>query len=130
MMVRWWVMAVLLSASMVCFANADGSWLKKVPQADRERTNPLAGQPAAIAAGANLFRNNCAKCHGQKAEGKGSRPTLRSERIQNATDGQLAWMLKNGQPFKGMPGWGSLPGQQRWQIVAYLRSLNTQEAAQ
>ena len=31
---------------------------------------------------------------------------------------------KNGESFKGMPGWGALPEPERWQIVAYLRSLN------
>ena len=55
--------------------------------------------------------------------GKGSRPSLRSERIQNATDGELAWILKNGNPYKGMPIWAGLPEQERWQIMAYLRSL-------
>jgi mono/diheme cytochrome c family protein len=120
--------AALVASSMICLAAADGSWLKKVPQADRERTNPYAGQADAASAGANLFAGNCSKCHGANAEGKGSRPSLKSERIQKATDGELAWMLKNGQPFKGMPGWGGLPEQKRWQLVAYLRSLNTPAA--
>ncbi len=115
----------LFATSILCLAAADGSWLKKVPQADRDRTNPYAGQAEAVAAGANLFRNNCAKCHGADAGGKGSRPPLKSDRIKNATDGELAWMLKNGQPFRGMPTWGGLPEQQRWQLVTYLRSLNT-----
>jgi len=116
--------AALLAASAICFAAADGSWLKKVPQADRVRVNPYAGQPEAVAAGANLFRNNCAKCHGANAEGKNSRPSLKSERLAAATDGEIAWIIKNGQAFKGMPSWGGLPEQMRWQLVAYLRSLN------
>jgi len=115
--------ATLITASAICFA-ADGSWLKKVPQTDRERVNPYAGQPSAAAAGENLFRNNCAKCHGANAEGKGSRPSLRSDRLADATDGEIAWIIKNGQMFKGMPSWGALPEQQRWQIVTYLRTLN------
>lgn len=121
---RMVVGSLLLGASVFCFAAADGSWLKKVPQADRERVNPYAGQAEAVSAGANLFRNNCAKCHGPNAEGKGSRPSLRSERLAAATDGDIAWIVKNGQSFKGMPGWGGLPEQMRWQLVAYLRSLN------
>jgi mono/diheme cytochrome c family protein len=116
--------AALLGASAICFAAADGSWLKKVPQADRARVNLYAGQPAAVAAGENLFRNNCAKCHGANAEGKSSRPSLKSERLAAATDGEIAWIIKNGQSFKGMPSWGGLPEQMRWQLVAYLRSLN------
>ncbi len=125
------VTVVLLAAmaSAVCFAAADGAWLKKVPQADRERVNPYSGQAEAIAAGANLYRNNCARCHGENAEGKGPRPSLRSERLQQATDGEIAWLLKNGNPFHGMPSWGGLPEQERWQIVAYVRSLNQPSAS-
>jgi mono/diheme cytochrome c family protein len=119
-------MAALLATSMVCLGMADGSWLKKVGRADRDRVNPYAANPDAIAIGANLFNNNCAKCHGEKGVGKGSRPSLQSERIKNATDGELAWLLKNGNIYKGMPGWGGLQEQQRWQIVSYIRSLNSE----
>jgi mono/diheme cytochrome c family protein len=118
------IAVALVSASLVCFAAADGSWLKKVPQADRERVNPFAGKPDAAAAGENLFRNNCAKCHGANAEGKGSRPSLQSDRLAKATDGEIAWIIKNGQMYKGMPSWGGLPEPARWQIVTYIRSLN------
>jgi mono/diheme cytochrome c family protein len=118
----------LLTASAICFAKADGSWLKKVPENDRARVNPYANDPTAVAAGANLFRNNCAKCHGQEGVGKGSRPALKSDRIEHATDGEIAWILKNGEPYKGMPIWGSISDQQRWQLVAYVRSLNTDGA--
>ena len=39
---------ILLGAAMVSPA-ADGGWLKHVPEADRSRVNPFAGQPEAIA---------------------------------------------------------------------------------
>ncbi len=125
-MKAWISIAVaFLLLPMICLATADGSWLKKVPQADRARTNPFAGNAAAIGAGRNLFRNNCAKCHGEDAGGKANRPSLKSQRIQTAADGELAWLIKNGESFKGMPGWGALPEPERWQIISYLRSLNT-----
>ena len=38
---------------------------------------------------------------------------------------EVAWLLKNGEVFKGMPRWTNLPEQQRWQVIAYIRSLNT-----
>ncbi|MGA7244769.1 MAG: c-type cytochrome [Terracidiphilus sp.] len=118
------ILITLLSVSAVSFAKANGKWLEKVPNADKLRTDPYAGQPEAVAAGRNLFVSNCSHCHGQNAEGKGSRPALRSERIRTATDGELAWLLKNGNVFQGMPRWSGLPEQERWQIVAYIRSLN------
>ena len=117
------LLAALLLFPIAALATADGSWLKKVPQADRARTNPYAANGAAVDAGRNLFRNNCAKCHGENAEGKAKRPSLRSNRIQTATDGELAWLIKNGEAYKGMPGWGALPEAERWQIIAYLHSL-------
>lgn len=115
---------LVLGASAACFAAADGAWLKKVPQADHDRANPLAGQADAVAAGHNLFMADCARCHGADAQGRSGRPPLRSPRIGAASDGDLAWMLRNGQVFKGMPRWSGLPEQERWQLVAYLRSLN------
>lgn len=116
--------AAFLLIPTICLAAANGSWLKKVPEADRARTNPFDGNASAIAAGQSLFRNNCAKCHGEDAGGKANRPSLRSKRIESATDGELAWLIKNGEAFKGMPGWGALPEPERWQIISYLRSLN------
>jgi len=104
----------------------DGKWLHRVPDEDRARVNPFAHQSRAEAAGKTLFAENCAKCHGADASGRTTpppRPSLRSARIRHATDGELAWMLRNGNPYKGMPQWSSLPEQQRWQIIAYLRTL-------
>ena len=117
------LLACLFLPSAV-YAKANGAWLKKVPATDSQRTNPYAGRPDAMAAGRNLFLANCSHCHGTNAEGKGARPSLHSERIRHATDGDLAWLLKNGEIYKGMPSWASLPEQQRWQIIAYIRSLN------
>lgn len=121
-----WLLGFVLMASLLGFAKSDGSWMKKVSAADRARVNPYAGNAEGIAAGRNLFLNNCAKCHGENAQGKGSRPSLRSERIHGATDGEIAWIVKNGNLYKNMPSWGGLPEQERWQIVAYIRSLNAE----
>ena len=106
-----------------------GKWLRRVPDEDHARKNPLAGQPKAIAAGSELFAGNCAKCHGADASGRTHpppRPSLRTARIRHASDGDLAWMLRNGDQYHGMPLWTSLPEEQRWQIIAFLRTLPPQ----
>ena len=113
---------VLLLVAMTGLA-ADGGWLKHVPDADRKRVNPYAGQVDAVAAGQRLFEDHCAKCHGEKAQGLGKRPSLRSERVQQATDGEIFWLLKNGNLPKGMPTWASLPEPMRWQIITFIKSL-------
>lgn len=105
-------------------ALADGSWLKKVPADYHSKVNPYAGQPAAIAGGAKLFADHCAKCHGADALGDDKHPSLRSERIQSeATPGDIFWLLKNGNLRRGMPTWSAIPEPSRWQIIAYVKSL-------
>ena len=119
---------LLLLSGTLLFA-AESGWLRKVPDADRQRSNPYAGQADAIAAGKLLFEDNCARCHGDDALGRHGRPSLRSQRIAQATDGELAWILRNGSTWKGMPSWSSMPEPQRWQIIAYLRTLPSEPAA-
>jgi mono/diheme cytochrome c family protein len=122
--------ALLLCALVGCMALADGSWLKKVPADFHSRTNPYAGQADAIAGGGKLFADHCAKCHGNDAMGTGKKPSLRSDRVQKeATEGDIFWLLKNGNLGKGMPTWSSIPEPSRWQIVAYVRSLGPADAA-
>jgi mono/diheme cytochrome c family protein len=127
---RNWILAILLTTSALCFAKATNDWLRSVPQSDRNRVNPYAGKPAAVAAGAILFHNNCAQCHGNDADGKFTRPGVRSKAVRNATDGELAWLLKNGDVYRGMPRWSGLPEQERWQIIAYMRSLEPSSFAE
>ncbi len=124
-----WSAVVLLLAGATLLCAADGAWLRKVPDADRKRVNPYAGDTQAAAAGKIVFAENCSKCHGDDASGKRNRPSLRSVRVQQATDGELAWLLRNGYVWKGMPSWSALPEQQRWQIIAYLRTLPPQASS-
>jgi|GEM_PF-605869 len=118
--------AVAMLGVSVCLllGAADGSWLRRVPDADRARLNPLPDKAAAAEAGAHVYAAECARCHGDQAQGRGNRPPLKSDRVAHATDGELAWLLKNGNSWKGMPSWSSMPDARRWQVVAYLRSMN------
>ncbi|HET9182295.1 MAG TPA: cytochrome c [Candidatus Angelobacter sp.] len=124
--VQIWVLiiCVLLSATLLLAAPGDGLWLTKVPAKDRARHNPYAGNPSAQAAGARLFKLNCASCHGDDAQGKDHHPGLHSERVRNATPGELQWLLTNGSMKNGMPSWSRLPEPQRWQIISFLKSLS------
>jgi mono/diheme cytochrome c family protein len=97
--------------------------LAKAPEKTRAKRNPLATDPDAIAAGANLFDQHCAECHGDVGEGSRKGPSLLKEPVQNATPGALFWLLTNGVVRRGMPVWSKLPEPQRWQLVSYLKSL-------
>jgi mono/diheme cytochrome c family protein len=115
---------ILLSAAMA-FGAADGNWLKNVPARDREKTNPYHDQADAIAAGRRIFVDRCSHCHGENAEGTKKRPPLKSERVQQqATEGDLHWLLVNGNMRKGMPSWAKLPEPQLWQVITYVKSLH------
>jgi mono/diheme cytochrome c family protein len=118
--------AVLLIAftSAVALGAASVSHWERVSAKDHVRPNPLAGQPDAIAAGALVYRDHCQQCHQANAQGDGrKRPALRGEGIRTASDGDIEWFLRQGDLRHGMPSWSSLPQAQRWQIVAYLRSI-------
>ncbi len=110
------------AAILLCLA-ADGSWLAHVPDAERVRANPFAGQREAIGSGKKVFEDHCTKCHGEDALGRKKKPSLRSARVQSAKDGEIFWLLRNGNLKKGMPTWAALPERTRWQIIAYIKSL-------
>lgn len=112
----------LLTLAVIAQAT-DNSWMKKVSEKDRQKVNPYSGQTQAVAAGGRVFADHCAPCHGADALGNGKRPSLRTAEVQNATDGEVFWILRNGYLRRGMPSWSSLPEQTRWQVIAYLKSL-------
>ncbi len=117
----------LLFSSSLCALASGGSryagWLKHVPQADRERANPYSGQAEAIAAGGKMFADHCAKCHGDDALGSKKKPSLRTPEVQQATDGELFWLLRNGDLLHGMPSWSAIAEPSRWQIISFVKSL-------
>jgi len=119
---------ILIVAGMLFAEAGDGGWLSKVPAKDRGRPNPFASDSDAPAAGAKIFAEHCASCHGEDAEGKTQgkhvRPNLHADRIKAATPGELFWLLTNGSQKNGMPSWSRLPDAQRWQLITYLKSLS------
>jgi mono/diheme cytochrome c family protein len=117
------ILCLMASASLLLCAAAS-SHLDRVPPRDHIRTNPFATRPETVAAGSLVYRDHCAQCHRTDAMGDGrKKPSLRSEHIRSATDGDLEWFLRQGDLRHGMPSWSSLPEAQRWQLVAYLRSI-------
>ncbi|HME13688.1 MAG TPA: c-type cytochrome [Candidatus Acidoferrum sp.] len=118
-------LAAIFCVTACIAAASDGSWLKNVPDAERSRMNPFAGDAEAIAAGSRVFGDHCAKCHGDDATGRRKKPSLRSSRVQGASDGELFWLLSNGSLKRGMPTWSKLPEPTRWQVIAYVKSLGT-----
>jgi glucose/arabinose dehydrogenase/cytochrome c5 len=108
---------------------ADDAQFHNAPASSNQLKNPYAGQQAAVTAGSRLYAMNCGSCHGIKGRGTGNIPPLAHGPTQSASDGELFWFITTGSVSNGMPSWGSLPEQKRWQIVTYLKSLKNSTSA-
>jgi predicted CXXCH cytochrome family protein len=101
-----------------------------VPEGARAAVNPLGKDMADIAAGQALFRQKCELCHAYDGGGKTEigagvlprPPALRGMDIQALSDGEIFYHIRNGIRNTAMPAW-SMPDNQVWQVVAYLRHL-------
>ena len=96
--------------------------------------------PANIQQGQQFFLINCAVCHGNEAEGSGTRAQAMQEAkprmltnldwINSRDDLRLLRSIKYGVPGTSMTPWGDLTSSlQRLQLVIFIRSL-TQELEQ
>jgi len=127
-MIRRAAVGAVLFLAMLAAAE-DGPHWTHASAKDRARANPYAGQADAATAGGRLFADHCAKCHGEDALGRGKHPNLRSAEVQQATDGEIFWLLTNGSLRKGMPSWSALPEDSRWQLATFLKSLGIANVA-
>ena len=100
------------------------------PESAQKMKNPYGMQPAAIAAGKQLFARNCVSCHGRTGEGTGNVPSLIDGKLETATAGEVFWFITKGDKDNGMPSWAQLPEKQRWQIVSFVKSLGLPQNAQ
>ncbi len=98
------------------------------PASSAALKDPYTGQRNAKA-GQSRYRQSCAPCHGANARGTGNIPSLASGATQAAKPGEIFWFITHGDVANGMPAWASLPAQQRWQIVTYLKFLRGPDAA-
>ncbi len=88
--------------------------LAKAPEKARSKHNPLENNRDSVAAG---------------AEGGKKAPSLRAAEVQNAEPGAIFWILTNGVVRRGMPVWSKLPEPQRWQLIAFIKSLGVSSAS-
>ena len=118
--------AAIFAASLILLAShlsAQDAHFHNAPAATAQQKNPYAGQDAAAEAGAALFTTYCASCHGANGQGTGNVPALTEGPTQTVPDGEVFWFMTTGSVANGMPAWGMLSEQQRWQLVSYLKSL-------
>jgi putative copper export protein len=98
-----------------------------IPSAGTTTGNPIAASAQSIAAGQQLYQQNCSRCHGINGDGKGpdaaSLPVAPADfrvHIPYHTDELLFHFITNGIGTI-MPAWGTvLSDDDRWNILNYL----------
>lgn len=97
------------------------------------RNNPLPATDENLIAGAEIYNQMCAKCHGQPNAGAsiyGSSfyppaPQLAGH-SPKYTEAETFWIVKHGIRNTGMPAWGrQLSDEDIWQVAAFLKRLDS-----
>lgn len=107
----------------------ENATLVPVPAEYAGLTNPLGAEAAD--AGAEVFRTNCATCHGPQGHGDGPagqslepKPGNLAQVQTKAGDDYLFWRIHDGKPGTSMVAWkGILTDEQIWQAISFIRTL-------
>jgi mono/diheme cytochrome c family protein len=96
--------------------------------------NPVTGDEASVQRGQELFRINCALCHGPEGQGNGSFAAFLQNKPSNLTEGN-AVEISDGEIYRVISDGieGRMPAlrenlrlQDRWDVVNFVRSLQGQ----
>ncbi|MHC4140017.1 MAG: ethylbenzene dehydrogenase-related protein, partial [Planctomycetota bacterium] len=107
-----------------------------------EVTGKIAETSDAIAAGKKIYETKCYYCHGIKGDGNGSdaprldpkpRNFTRNEyKIRSTgqsvlpTDEDLFRIISSGVEGSAMPFWNTLTTDERWQVIYYIKTFNSE----
>ena len=104
-------------------------WTKEMP-----KTVPISADEASYTAGAQVYREHCAVCHGlpgqaQTASAKGMFPKppllLEGTGVTDDPAGETYWKVAGGIRMTGMPGFNkSLSSTQMWQVSLLLANAD------
>ncbi len=125
----WWIPAGTAATMAGLAALLGGLWWDPGPAVPSR--NPLPATAEALSRGRELFQANCAACHGLAGQGDGPNSQnlpvppadLTAPHVDAHSDGDLFTVISRGTP-RGMPGFaGTLPEDDRWRLVHYVRQL-------
>jgi mono/diheme cytochrome c family protein len=94
-----------------------------------------ANDAASLSIGSALFGMACATCHGQDGRtptplGRSMyprAPDLGTADVQDMSDAELFWVIKNGIRLSGMPGFAGINSDdQIWQLAYFVRNIGKQ----
>ena len=135
------MLALLASSGLVArvaaaqAAQEDKPWV--APDAAKQVKNPVPTNAESLAAGSQLYHENCAPCHGDTGKGDGDTGKIikkkpanfTDEKLMSAeTDGSIFWKMGEGRG--PMPSWkDELSDKERWQLVIFIRKLGKDAGA-
>ena len=114
----------LLAGCFILVVRAQSTSPRNAPSTAQALVNPYAGRTAAVGAGRQLYANHCASCHGISGEGAGNVPPLAHGALHSDADGAIFWYITTGNAENGMPSWASLPKDQRWKLVTFIKAIS------
>lgn len=119
----------LICLAIVLAAFHKTPWV--VPEAEKQRKNPLTLSDAILAAAKPVYNEKCANCHGDTGKGDGSDAMMYdpapsdltdAAKMNKLTDGEIFYQITEGR--KPMPSFKKrLTEEQRWQLVLLVRSF-------
>lgn len=102
-----------------------------VPDAYKNKVNPIKGDAASLTEGKNLYNQHCKSCHGTKGKGDGPKASqldtecgdFTKASFQSQTDGSLYYKVEKGR--KDMPSYKTkIPdANDIWAVVNFMRTL-------
>jgi DMSO reductase family type II enzyme heme b subunit len=133
-------MAAVFAVMSLCEDSAHAAQLFRVYKKDVSGKIPETSD--AIAAGKKLYEIKCYYCHGIKGDGNGSdaprldpkpRNFTRDEyKIRSTgqgvlpTDEDLFRIISSGVEGSAMPFWNTLTPEERWQVIYYIKTFNSE----
>jgi Cytochrome C oxidase, cbb3-type, subunit III len=95
------------------YAIANFALRASIPSEMKRLRDPLTPAPEMLDEAREHCKHHCEVCHGMDGAGKTTLaaglspevPDLRAKHVQELTDGELFYIIKNGVRFTAMPGW-------------------------
>ena len=111
-----------------------GMALEKWIEKEAPKDSPVQATEPNFLAGAKIYVENCAVCHGTTAESESviakgmfpePPPLLHGKGVTDDPAGETYWKVANGIRLTGMPGFsGSLTEEQMWQVSQFLANAD------
>ena len=129
------ISVILVSLFAIAFlafvqkSNVQEPW--PVPDAYKNKVNPLKGDAGSLVTGKTLYNQHCKSCHGTKGKGDGPKAAqldtesgdFSKSSFQSQTDGALYYKTEKGR--KDMPSYKTkIPNaNDLWAVVNYMRTF-------